>query len=357
MKEKLKLADQLIINRLNSDYGIKATTLELLPIGADYNASIYKAQTKEKTSYFVKLKHGHHHDISLAIMELLRNAGIEQIIAPIKTIHGLSTTHIEDYTLIVYPFIKGQDGFSQSLTNTQWLKLGKALRQVHAINVPPSIASQVRKENFSPKWRDAVRSLYKHIETATELTPSGKAGSPGAPGDEPSLKLLKFMRENKKAIQQLVDRAESLSQRLQGQSQLPEYLLCHSDIHGGNVLIDETGNVYIVDWDDPIMAPKERDLMFIGGGIANVWKPIVWNKPDEEKLFYNGYGKTEVNTLLLAYYRHERIVEDIAFYGQELLLKSCESEDRAEMYEQFIGMFAPHGVVEIAFQTDEALPK
>ena len=32
--------------------------------------------------------------------------------------------------------------------------------------------------------------------------------------------------------------------------------------------------IYIVDWDEPIMAPKERDLMFIGGGVANVW-----NKP------------------------------------------------------------------------------
>lgn len=32
----------------------------------------------------------------------------------------------------------------------------------------------------------------------------------------------------------------------------------------------------IVDWDEPIMAPKERDLMFIGGGVANVW-----NDPSE----------------------------------------------------------------------------
>ena len=30
--------------------------------------------------------------------------------------------------------------------------------------------------------------------------------------------------------------------------------------------------------------PKERDLMFIGGGVANVW-----NKPHEETLFYKGY--------------------------------------------------------------------
>ena len=108
--------------------------------------------------------------------------------------------------------------------------------------------------------------------------------------------------------------------------------------------------IYIVDWDDPIMAPKERDLMFIGGGVANVW-----NKPHEEELFYKGYGKTEVNTTILAYYRHERIVEDIADYGQDLLLTTAGGEDRPEMYKHFIGMFEPSGVVDIAFKTDPFL--
>ena len=116
--------------------------------------------------------------------------------------------------------------------------------------------------------------------------------------------------------------------------------------------MDENGNIYIVDWDDPIMAPKERDLMFIGGGVANVW-----NKPHEEVLFYKGYGKTEVNKAILAYYRHERIVEDIALYGQDLLLTTAGGENRLEMYKHFIAMFEPRGVVDIAFKTDESRSK
>jgi spectinomycin phosphotransferase len=107
----------------------------------------------------------------------------------------------------------------------------------------------------------------------------------------------------------------------------------------------------MVDWDDPIMAPKERDLMFIGGGIANVW-----NKSHEEKFFYKGYGKTEINMTILAYYRHERIVEDIALYGQQLLLTSTDDQsNRTESYKHFIAQFEPQGVVEIAFKTDENL--
>ncbi len=86
--------------------------------------------------------------------------------------------------------------------------------------------------------------------------------------------------------------------------------------------------------------------MFMGGGVGNVW-----NKPFEETLFYEGYGKTEINSTALAYYRYERIVEDIAIYSQALLLTTAGGKDRPEMYKQFIAMFEPQGVVDIAFKT------
>lgn len=333
MIEKQSLSDELIIHCLKVNYGIEVAALTFLPLGADMNASIYKAQTSDETAYFVKLKRGHHPDISVVIVELLHEAGIQQIIPPVKTIHGKLIQRIEDFTLIVYPFVEGQDGFSRDLTEVQWLKLGQALRQVHEIDVPAGIRNRIRHEAYSPKWREAVRELYPHIE-------SDRIGDPIA------LKLLKFMKKNLVAIRRLVDRAEELGQKLKDQS--PKFVLCHSDIHAGNVLLEGSDTIYIVDWDEPIMAPKERDLMFIGGGVANVW-----NKPHEEKLFYKGYGKSEVNRTIMSYYRHERIVEDIALYGHALLLTTSGGEDRPEMYKQFIAMFEPRGVVDIAFKTIE----
>jgi spectinomycin phosphotransferase len=160
--------------------------------------------------------------------------------------------------------------------------------------------------------------------------------------------LRSHLKEHRAVIHRLVERGDFLSKKIQ--EQLTEFVLCHSDIHGGNVLIDGKDVIYIVDWDELIMAPKERDLMFIGGGVANVW-----NNPHEEDFFYKGYGKVYINREILAYYRHERIVEDIAEYGQRLLLTTVSDEDRLEMYKQFIGMFEPNGVVDIAFKTDEGL--
>lgn len=324
---------QRIIDCLNTDYNLKVTKITLLPIGADLNASVYQVQTKDQSSYFIKLKQGRHQDISATIIALLHDVGIQQIILPIKTNDGQVFQYIDNLTLIVYPFIAGQDGFSRDLTDEQWVTLGKVMRQIHDIKVPSLIQSLIRKEEYSSKWRKAVRSLYAHItfEPSTDTISSS---------------LISFMKKHAATIHRLVDRAEELAEKIRNQS--PEFVLCHSDIHGGNVLIENNDIIYLVDWDDPIMAPKERDLMFIGGGVANVW-----NKAHEEDYFYKGYGKTEINKTILAYYRHERIVEDIAVYGQQILLTSTEDQDRNESYQQFVSQFEPRGVVEIAFETDE----
>jgi len=335
MIAKQPLSDQRIIECLNIYYDIKVAALTPLLLGADMNASVYKAQANDQRSYFIKLKLGHQHDIGVAILTLLHEEGIQQIVPPLKNTQGQPTQPVDEFTLIVYPFIESQNGFSQILTDDQWFNLGKVLKKVHEFKMPPATQDHIRRETYSSKWRDLVKSLYGHIEAK----PSG---------DEVAKKLLMFMKERKDEIHRLVDTAEHLSQKIRQQSE--EFVLCHADIHGGNVLIGTDGSIYIVDWDDPIMAPKERDLMFIGGGVANVW-----NNLHEEEFFYKGYGETRINKSMLAYYRHERIVQDIAEYAQALLLTTDGGDARLEMYKQFIDMFERRGVVDIAFKTGDRL--
>ncbi len=330
MPEKSTLSDQSIIGYLKTYYGLKTFALALLPLGADADARVYKADTVDK-SYFIKLKRGIHNDASIAIMNLLAGFGLKQIILPLKTINGQSIKQVEGHTLIVYPFVVGKNGFNQTLTEEQWYILGTALRKLHEVDVPISLQSQLRQETYSPKWRDSVLSIYAYINTEPILY--GIA-----------LKLCNFMEENAKTIKRLIDCADQLAQKLKNNS--PQFVLCHSDIHAGNVLIDSNNAIYIVDWDDPIMAPKERDLMFIGGGVGNVW-----NMPHEEVLLYRGYGKTEINKTVLAYYRHERIVEDIAIYGENIFFTESSNETKLEDYNHFKSMFEPRGVIEIAFET------
>jgi spectinomycin phosphotransferase len=330
--ENQYFSSQSIRDNLDAHYGILASLIEKLPIGADMNASVYKVNTQSRQSYFVKIKRVYQHDLSLIILDLLHSSGIKQIIAPIKTLIGVQSIRIHDYTLTVYPFIKGLSGFDLNLTDDQWIELGKVLRKVHELDVPPQIKVLIKKETYSDKHRKFVKSLDARINCDLE-------------GDEIANQFQSFMKEHKEIIDRLVNRAEDLSFKIKELA--PQMVLCHSDMHAGNVLIDESGSFFIVDWDDPIIAPKERDLMFIGGGVGNVW-----NNPHEEELFYKGYGKTKINPIILAYYRYERIVEDIAEYAEALLLTTSGSENRQTMFKHFMDMFKQSGVVEIAFQSD-----
>ncbi|HDO7941409.1 TPA: aminoglycoside O-phosphotransferase APH(9)-Ia [Legionella pneumophila] len=325
------ITDQHLIALLKVYYGIDIHTVQLIVGGADMNAFGYKADS-ESNSYFVKLKYGHHDEINLSIIRLLHDSGIKEIIFPIYTRDTKLFQQIDHFKITVYPFINAPNGFTQNLTEKQWQQLGKVLRQIHEISVPTSIQQRLRKETYSPKWREMVRSFYNKIgfdDSDDQITTDFKT----------------FFNQKIDSIHRLVDSSEELSKKIQ--LDLDKYVLCHSDVHAGNVLVVNEGSIFIIDWDEPMLAPKERDLMFIGGGIGNVW-----NKPHEIDYFYEGYGKTNVDKIILYYYRHERIVEDIAVYGQDLLSRDQNNESRLESFKHFKSMFDPNDVVEIAFSSD-----
>jgi spectinomycin phosphotransferase len=319
-----------IIAILQKYYGITIQTIHRFPGGADINAFVYKADAK-LNSYFVKLKYGHYNKINLSIVNLLHNANISEIIFPILTCEGNLFQHDTDFSVIVYPFIPASNGFVQKLTTNQWKNLGQALRKIHEISIPDFIAQQIRKENYSNKWREIVRSFYTKIE-------------PVVSDDKITTEFKLYFTANIDKINRLVDSAERLSKNIAPDE---NYVLCHSDIHAGNILITDD-SIYIIDWDEPILAPKERDLMFIGGGVGSVW-----NNPQEVDYFYAGYGKTNINKAILAYYRCERIIEDIAEYGQDLLGPNKNYQSRNEMLHHFKMMFDKNGVVDVAFATFE----
>ncbi|KTC89641.1 aminoglycoside phosphotransferase family protein [Fluoribacter dumoffii] len=330
MFDKQAITDQQIIECLRRAYRINALKLSQLALGADMNASLYKADSPDQ-SYFVKLKKGTFQDVGLDVVKLLSHNAIQQIIQPIATSAKQPVLDIDPFCLIVYPFIKGENGFNQELTEEQWITLGKTLKRIHEINCPDFIAQRIRKESYPAKWRKNVRAFLKQIEGIVAV-------------EEFAFKLLTFIKEKLGIIIKLVERAEYLAQRVQNSPR--KLVLCHSDLHAGNVLLTSDQSFYIVDWDEPIMAPKERDLMFIGGGVANVW-----NLPYQEDLFYQGYGKTEIDPMLLTFYRCERILEDIVIYTQQFFSRASENRNDVQTYHHFIDMFAPNGVVDIALST------
>jgi len=318
---------------LLANYGLQVAQFTFLPLGADMYSAAYRAVTAEGTLYFVKLRSGVFDETSVALPNFLNAQGIPQVLTPLATQTGLLRAELDASKIIVYPFIDGHNGFEIDLTDRQWREFGTALKRIHTTVVPPTITDPLQREAYSPQWREAVKTFLTQAQAETFTEPV-------------AVKLAAFLNDKRAQILDLISRAERLASILQS---LPlDHIVCHSDIHVGNIILANDGSLYIVDWDAPILAPKERDLMFIGGGVGGLV-----DKAREEALFYQGYGPTEINPAALAYYRYERIVQDISAFCEQLFFSPEGGEDRERSFQFLASNFLPDGVLEIAYKSDK----
>jgi spectinomycin phosphotransferase len=335
MLEKPHLPDEKIAACLRDQYNLRVSEVTFLPLGADPNTAVYRV-IADQTPYFLKLRTGNFDEMAVLIPGFLRDQGIEQIIPPIPTSDGQLWAKLDDYHVILSPFVEGRDAYEVELSDQHWIEFGQAFRQMHTAPMPPALRERIQKETYAPEWRELVKGIQSRVEHD--------------PFPEPiAAKVAALIREKRPVIDQLVGQAERLAKVLQQQPQ--EFVLCHADMHAGNILIDTSGVLYIVDWDTLILAPKERDLMFIGGGLMN----NVRSADEEIHLFYQGYGETKINPVALAYYRNERIVQDISVYCRDILLTDEGGEDREVGYRQLAYQFQPNQVIDLAFRTEKSL--
>ncbi|GAB4517804.1 MAG: aminoglycoside O-phosphotransferase APH(9)-Ia [Anaerolineae bacterium] len=327
MIDKPAIPDADVIQLLHEHYALSTAALTFLPLGADPNAAVYRVDAVDNNRYFLKLKRGHLNPVTVEIPYFLREQGIQPVVGPRMTVTGQLFTSFQDYNAILYPFIEGQDGYTTPLSPANWTRLGAALKAIHTAELPSDLQEKLRHEDFSPHGRSITRAYLAQIHNAP-------------PGDA----LAEVIYQHREIMMYLVRMAEHLAARLQ--AALPSFVLCHADIHAWNVMIDTRGTLFIVDWDDVLLAPKERDLMFVGAGIGGIW-----DKPEEAKWFYAGYGPAQINRDALAYYRHERIVQDIAVTIEEWQADTHSEGSRALMLAQLRSQFAPNSLIEIARRT------
>jgi spectinomycin phosphotransferase len=333
MLEKPALSDEKIIDGLRQGYGLGAANVEFLPIGNDPAAWAYKIHTGRST-YFLKIRQGKLNESGLFIPRYLRNRGIEQVMAALPTRSQALWHTVEDFALILYPFIEGSSGMDIGLTDSQWVEFGTILKNIHATPLSPELQNQVRKETFSPQWMDAVGALQAKIQA-------------GIWNNDYEKDLGSYWQSRAAEIGQITRRAADLGDILREKA--PPIVLCHADIHTANVMVNPDGRLFIIDWDDPIIAPVERDLMFI---IED--KPA--GKPtgtDHQTLFFSSYGDVAIDPVALAYYRYDWVVQEIGDFGARVFGTDAAGEEtRLDAVRGFKQLFDPRDVVEAAYEAD-----
>lgn len=324
MLEKPKLEDEKIISCLRESFGISVNGVDFLPVGNDSNSWLYRVNTDNK-KYFLKVKKGIIYEPSVIVPRYLKDEGIDQVVAPIPTKVRKLWEKVDNFALILYPFIDGETRMKVGMSKNQWIEFGTVLKKIHSSKLSSELSEQVKKENFSPKWSVLVKELQTKIDS-NQFTDSFQK------------ELSLFWKEKKEEIRSIINRMEELGNLLRTQSL--DFVLCHTDIHTANILLDKQNRMFIVDWDNPLLAPKERDLMFVVGA-------------KEEQVFFSGYGKSDINSVALAYYRYEWVAQEIGDYGERVFLNNDVGEEtKKDALNSFIELFQPDNVVESAYKSD-----
>lgn len=330
MLEDPGLDPQELVAALRAAWAVDATAFTFVP-GFDMRAASFEVATTG-ASVFLKVRFGPVAEAPLEVPRALLEAGVVNVLAPLRTPAGGLWQALGDRSLVLYPFVRGRSAMDVGMSADQWRTFGATLRAVHDSPLAERFADRLPAETFGLASATTVRRVLARPSRPTR--PS--AGSPAR------RRLGALLRAQADRIEATLERAEELGRRLAGHPLAR--VLCHADIHAANVLVADDGRIFLVDWDGPMLAPRERDLLFvIGSRIARVVEP------DEEAWFFEGYGDVPVDREAIVYYRYERIVEDIGEFASSVLddpdLPEVSRTPQVALVE---GFFRPGGVLDTA---------
>jgi spectinomycin phosphotransferase len=307
---------------LDAQYGLGVSAITFLPLGYDLNAAVYKVIAEDEAASFLKIRFGPVDESGLIVPWALAKRGIRNVLAPRQTRSGELWCSCAGCSLVLYPFIAGTNGTVAGMGDDQWREFGSTLRAVHSSGLAEEFRGRLPGETFGLPSAALVRRILELTQTA-EFENAVAA------------QFAAFWREHAARIDDMLTRAEELGRGLQSRSF--ENVLCHADIHAANILVGDDRHIHLVDWDGPMIAPRERDLLFVVGSII---ARVV--EPKEEELFFTGYGPVDIDTEALMYYRYERIVQDLGEIGRSVLLDPNPSDQmRAEESRLARSFFAP----------------
>ena len=106
----------------------------------------------------------------------------------------------------------------------------------------------------------------------------------------------------------------------------PRRVLTHGDLHGGNLLLSGGDRLYLLDWDDALLAPPERDLAPFIQGDRHIPRGAF-------REFLERYetvaGPVELHPDVLRFYLYRRNLQDLTDWLARILHEDRTEEENA----------------------------
>lgn len=309
-------------------YELEGLELTAVDGGADLAASLWKAVDAQGRRFAVKWSTSGS-PAGTVLPAALDAAHPGSSPAPVPARDGSLWTDIGGARLSVTEWIDGTSGFDALLDERGWRAFGRLLAALHTLPVEGGVRAVLPREGFDPsRWADQ----FEQVDAELDAVPSEKKAR----------RLAELWYPHRAELREVQQHTRSLAERLRSRGDLPRYVPCHGDPHLGNLVLTDGGHLALLDFDDAVLAPPERDLMFVlGGGVLADLAP----SDEQQRWFMESYGTHEVDADLLVYYRGLRLLEDTSELAAIVLAPSSTEDDRDEALGHLTNVFSPTGML------------
>jgi len=306
-----------LIAVLEREYGIAIRALHFYP--TDFTGYNYVVECLEGERYFLKLRVESERqsyvagsaEFHLALTDQLFTSGIlSQIPHPLKTRRGDLQAGYGDYRLALYNFISGRTVGFDGVTGQVKARLARLVGVLHR-SISTLKLTNLFVERFQAVFAEDLIAMLAGLEAI-------------GPGErEGKWSLRETLLPRRSQILAYLLRLKELQREVVSINK-PQ-VVCHTDLHGGNLLVDDSGNLFIMDWENAMIAPPEHDLFFFAGE-DDFWE-VFW--PNYKSEFSAG----TLDSRLLGFYCYRRGLEDLSeFMARILSGDGDEARDLADLH-------------------------
>lgn len=329
MQEPPGIAEEVLRACVQDQYDTGPLTLEFLPLGHDDAAGVYRGMNERGDAFLLKVTSRPLYTPRYLVPRYLCDQGIPSVVAPMYTRGGMLWTTLSDWTVVVYPWLRGSSSLT-GMTDEQWRQAGSICRQIHQAKLPAVGFETLHRETFDPtasiQWVRAFQARLADAQCSDAIR--------CIPGS--------CWMAHRSTICTVLTSLEQLAGVLRART-LPS-VLCHGDLHARNLIREQqAGRVSVIDWDEVLLAPRERDFIFV--------------RPPHAAAFFQGYGPGEIDWVALTYFLWERVVQDLIECTRRACRQDRGDEARQDLLRQLAEILAEdRGHIHAAFQARAHLP-
>lgn len=304
-----------LLEAIRTAYAVPASALVFLPLGL--GAAWYALHGPGSQRSFLKLwpdlqrvqPAAERRRATLALTRALHDRALGvRLPYPLPTRDGDLWASLAETPFALFPYLPGAppERWSAALNAA----LGRTIAAVH--RATPALGDVLPpRETFAIAFEPALR---RDLDAAAAIGPSAR----------PGLRALRAWAVGRQG--DVLHQLDLLHQLQEGERQRSgPAVLCHTDLHDENLLVDAAGGMAVLDWDDAKVAPPEHDLAVAVSGedpLARLTAVL--------DAYHRAGGAAPLHADSFAFYLLRHYLEDAAVCLSRLLAADADEREDAD---------------------------